>query len=157
MKKTIAFLTVFCLSAAARAEVVAVDGDSLLIDGRNIRLEGIDAPEYNQKCFDAQGRLYDCGRKSKETLSALVANGVDCVRRKIDRYKREVSICHAGELNVNREMVRRGQAVAYTRYLNDFAADEAEAKKAKRGIWSGRFMRPELFRVLEREQKREER
>ncbi|MBQ8661153.1 MAG: thermonuclease family protein [Alphaproteobacteria bacterium] len=157
MKKIMALLPALCWSMAVRAEVIAVDGDSLLIDGRDIRLEGIDAPEYNQKCFDAQNRLYDCGRKSKETLAALVKDGVECVRRKTDRYKREVSICHAGELNVNREMVRRGQAVAYTRYLKDFAADEAEAQKAKRGIWSGRFMRPELFRVLEREQKREER
>lgn len=157
MKKVVILLLICCWGAATQAKVKVLDGDSLLIDGRNIRLEGIDAPEYNQTCFNAQNKLYDCGQRAKATLAALVKNGVDCIKRKTDRYKREVSICYAGKTNVNREMVRRGRAVAYTRYYAGYAADEAEAKKAKRGLWSGRFMRPELFRVLEREKKREER
>ncbi len=146
-----------CASITVEAKVVVVDGDSLLIDGRDIRLEGIDAPEYNQKCYDAQNKLYDCGQKAKEMLQKLVAQGVVCKKRKTDRYKRDVSICYAGSIDVNKEMVHSGWAVAYTRYLRDYEKDELEAKNAKRGIWCGRFMRPELFRVLEREQKRESR
>ncbi len=145
---------VVCLPVAAfGAEVKVLDGDSLLVDGRNIRLEGIDAPEYNQTCFDEKDRAYACGKEAENALRALTAGGVDCIKRKIDRYKREVSICYAGGVNINREMVRRGQAVAYTRYLPDFAEDEVLAKKEKRGLWRGRFMRPELFRMLERENK----
>ena len=39
-------------SEAANAKVKVVDGDSFFLDGREIRLFGIDAPEYGQYCFD---------------------------------------------------------------------------------------------------------
>ena len=47
-------------------------------------------------------------------------------------------------------MVALGWAVAYKRYSTDYVTDEILAKKSKKGIWQGRFMRPELFRALER-------
>lgn len=134
---------------AARAEVTAVDGDSLLIDGRRVRLEGIDAPEYNQSCYDAEGRLYECGQKAKEALADMVKNGVDCRKQTTDIYGRDVSICYAGRVNVNQQLVRDGLAVAYTRYYAGFARDEQEARREKKGIWGGRFIRPDLYRALE--------
>lgn len=45
----------------AAAEVRAVDGDSLVAEGRRVRLLGIDAPEYAQTCGDARGCDYPAG------------------------------------------------------------------------------------------------
>ena len=39
-----------------------IDGDSLIIDNHEIRIKEIDAPEYFQKCFDANDQQYDCGK-----------------------------------------------------------------------------------------------
>ena len=37
------------------------DGDTLVINGLNIRLHGIDAPELRQTCQSASGASYTCG------------------------------------------------------------------------------------------------
>ena len=50
--------------------------------------------------------------------------------------------------NINKDMVLKGYAVAYDRYTKDYVSAQKDAKKHKRGIWSGRFMKPELYRRL---------
>jgi endonuclease YncB( thermonuclease family) len=45
------------------------------------------------------------------------------------------------------KMVKSGWAVSYDNYYNDA---EATAKESKSGIWQGKFMRPELYRALNR-------
>ncbi len=156
--KTI-FLTsaaVLLMSFAAQAEdkVKVIDGDSLEINGKNIRLIGIDAPEYLQPCYDTNNQKYQCGQKSLQYLQKLVDDAVKrgdkikCHKESVDRYKRDLSICYAGKLNLNKEMVRAGWATIYRHDM--FQAEEKEAKKTKRGIWQGRFMHPEIYRVLKR-------
>lgn len=45
-------------------------------------------------------------------------------------------------MNINKEMVRSGSAVAYRKYDESFVEDEKYAKKKKIGIWSGKFEEP---------------
>ena len=47
-------------------------------------------------------------------------------------------------------MVAAGHAVGYR--SNRYEAEENIAKAHKLGIWQGKFMRPELYRTLKREQ-----
>ncbi|WP_457585948.1 thermonuclease family protein [Ensifer canadensis] len=54
----------------------ASDGDSLRLDGRRIRLEGIDAPEIGQTC-NRDGAEWDCGADARQRLRAMVAGGHD--------------------------------------------------------------------------------
>jgi endonuclease YncB( thermonuclease family) len=120
-----------------------IDGDSLRLNGEELRLEGLDAPELRQSCSERSGRLVDCGRVARRALVALVERGiVTCSIGKIDRYGRGLARCRAGETDVNAEMVRQGQAVAYGGYR----AEEAEAKAAGRGLWALQFERPEAWR-----------
>lgn len=137
-------------SAPARANVRVIDGDSLMVDGVEVRLEGIDAPEYHQECYDKDEKPYPCGKKAYEFLLEIVGQDTTCEEIEKDRYHRSVAVCYSQGKNLNQEMIVNGWAVAYTSYTNAFAKEEKDAKSAKKGIWQGRFMRPELYRALMR-------
>jgi endonuclease YncB( thermonuclease family) len=131
--------------------VHVVDGDSLRMDDTDIRLYGIDAPEYRQSCRDKYNAEYACGKKSANALRELVqGKEVSCTSIETDRYGRAVSVCKFGEMEINREIVRLGWAVAYSRHSLSYVSAEAEAKRAKRGIWAGTFESPEAYRARQR-------
>jgi endonuclease YncB( thermonuclease family) len=128
--------------------VQVVDGDSLRRGDRDIRLHGIDAPEYRQTCLDKHGAEYPCGKQAANALRSLVREGVvSCTSIESDRYGRAVAVCKRGGLEINGEMVRLGWAVAYSRHGLSYMRLEAEARRAKRGIWAGRFEPPEDYRA----------
>ena len=70
-----------------------IDGDSLMIDGREIRLHGIDAPEWNQTCETSTGKLA-AGQEATSWLRSRIANNiVSCAASKKDRYGRLIATC----------------------------------------------------------------
>ncbi len=121
----------------------AIDGDSLRLNGEELRLEGLDAPEYRQSCTTKAGRPVDCGRSARRALADLLGRGlVTCEIGKIDRYGRGLAHCRVGEIDINAELVRQGQAVAYGGYRSE----EEQARAAGRGLWALDFERPETWR-----------
>ncbi len=146
------FVVLFALLVGANvvqsSNVQVIDGDSLIVDGVEIRLHGIDAPEYKQYCYRKNGKKYQCGAEAEKFLKKLLNGEVECAIKNKDRYKRSVAVCYAGQKDINRMMVRNGWAVAYTTYGDDYFEDEKKARSEKRGIWQGKFMRPEFFRRL---------
>lgn len=144
----------YAVGAVAAEDVHVVDGDSLEMRDVRIRLEGIDSPEYYQDCRYANKKKYACGLEAKEYLQSLVNRGkVTCVELDLDRYKRSLCTCYVtnkiGEkFNLNEEMVRAGWAVVYKNKYSDYSAAETEAKQEKRGMWQGKFMKPQLYRIL---------
>ncbi len=133
------------------ADIYVIDGDSIRIDDREIRLSGIDAPEYFQTCRDKNNRDYDCGQQAREFLASLVGPDLHCEKIVTDKYKREVSVCKSGGINLNEAMVRNGWAVAYQRYTHDYDTAQKEAKERRLGIWQGKFLKPEFYRILSHE------
>ncbi len=137
-----------------------IDGDSLQINSKKIRLEGIDAPEIKQQCkkpfLNIQiiigmefNKDYSCGIISKIKLSNKINNSkIKCISSSKDRYKRYLATCYKDKINLNKWMVRSGYAVAYKRYSKDYVRDEDYAKENKLGIWKGTFIRPEKWRKL---------
>ena len=100
-----------------------VDGDSI---AKNIRLYGIDAPEFDQKY----------GKSAKKFLNGLVKNKkVVCFKHSRDRYSRIVAECFADGENINAAMVKNGYAWAYRQYSDDFVELEKQARKDKLGLW----------------------
>ncbi len=76
--------------------VEVVDGDSLRLNGTEIRLHGIDAPEYTQQCDDANAQSYPCGKQARLALRELVrGREVHCTSVETDRYGRAISRCKA--------------------------------------------------------------
>lgn len=124
----------------ARARVV--DGDTLVLGGREVRLAGIDAPEYRQSC-DRAGIAWPCGAEAAAALRRLVGAGpVRCEGRRNDRYGRLLARCAAAE-DLGARLVREGLAIAY----GDYEAEEGLAKAARRGVWAGTFERPADWRA----------
>jgi micrococcal nuclease len=114
-----------------------VDGDTLdvqLSSGSiRVRLHAVDAPEKTQSH----------GKAATATLTSLVLNKhVQIEPFEQDRYERLVGIVYLGDLNVNAELVARGYAWAYRHYMRRADATlcklEADARSAKRGLWSAR-------------------
>ena len=126
-----------------------VDGDSLKFGSVAVRLHGIDAPESDQVC-SRNGQDWRCGFEATAALAALVENyWVDCSEIDKDRYGRIIAVCSIGGplgIELNREMVATGWAIAYRRYSTDYVTEEMEAQKSGRGIWSGSFVTPEQWR-----------
>ena len=78
--------------AVAATYIRVIDGDTLHVDGKKIRLTGIDAPELSQTCRDAQAREWPCGQAAKARLIELVSRGeVACSARGRDRYGRTLA------------------------------------------------------------------
>ena len=46
-----------------------IDGDTIEIHGKRIRLNGIDAPESGQRCQNARGTAWRCGQQAALALS----------------------------------------------------------------------------------------
>jgi endonuclease YncB( thermonuclease family) len=128
----------------------AKDGDSLTLNGTEVRLHGIDAPELAQTCNSNSGE-YPCGREARDALRTLLrGRTINCKSLETDRYGRAVSICRDGTLEINNEMVRQGWAIANFRHSTAYAKAQNEARAAKSGIWQGNFEMPENYRARHR-------
>ncbi len=129
-----------------------VDGDSLEIADRRVRLFGVDAPELDQSCLDRGGHEYPCGVHARAALRRLVGERpVTCLREGRDRFGRILARCRsaAGE-ELNTALVLAGWAVAYAGADgNAYRRIEREAQRSRVGLWIGSFTRPEQWRRSE--------
>ena len=116
-------------------EVVAIaDGDTITVltperVQMKVRLAEIDTPERSQPY----------GTRARQIVSELVFRKQVEVRvQDIDRYGRFVGRVYVDDLDVCAEMVRRGAAWVYDRYVEDLPLYDlqTEAREANRGIWS---------------------
>jgi endonuclease YncB( thermonuclease family) len=142
--------------APARAEILAgpangLDEDSIAIGGERVRLWGIDAPDLGQTCMRGN-KPWACGRDAARALERLVGGKtVRClviVRDKIRRLV--VGDCTLGGESLSRWMIVNGYAVMNTRQTDAYAKEEAEAREAKRGVWSSTFDPPWEWRARQR-------
>ncbi len=122
-------------------QVVSIgDGDTLRVrhSGKTttVRLGCVDAPESTQAPW---------GQQSANRLKQLLPAGQAVQMREIerDRYGRTVAELYLGNQSVNLTMVKEGQAVVYTQYLNgcsdtkdQYLAAETQAKGQKIGFWN---------------------
>jgi endonuclease YncB( thermonuclease family) len=131
-----------------------VDGDTVHlkenIQGTNkVRLLSIDTPETN-----FLGKSQEpWGTSAKNYLHELLPPGtrvtIETDVEKTDHYGRLLAHIYKGSLDVNKEMVRQGQAVTYFIWPNmlnfkNFQLAYLEAKQNGRGIWNPSNPLPEL-------------
>lgn len=151
--KTLTFLAILAVCSAwfaaqSSVELAGIpkilDGDSLRLNDTEIRLLGIDAPEYDQSCISSQAtETYPCGRRAADMLKKLVGGrSVVCDGWQTDKYDRLLAVCSVGGFEINNEMVRLGWAVSFGGY----EGPETIARKNKLGLWSGEFENPSTWR-----------
>jgi endonuclease YncB( thermonuclease family) len=115
-----------------------VDGDTIDVAGRRIRLEGIDAPETGQTCERRNREPWACGTDATGLLLQLVGRAeIACVVRGSDVYGRALATCYNNGRDINAEMVRQGLAWAFVKYSSTYVAEEAAARRSGLGIWQG--------------------
>jgi len=133
-------------------KVRVIDGDTIQIRGKRIRLHGIDAPERKQKCLDADGNSYPCGKQATLfLLNTIQSAAVSCTINDVDRYKRLIGVCRLGGKDINETLVESGWAIAFERYSKDYVSIEAKARSRKIGIWQGTFVPPWKWRKGQRQ------
>lgn len=126
------------------------DGDSFAIGARKLRLDGIDAPEYHQTCADAAVRAWDCGNASRASLEQLLREpGLTCTAGAIDKYGRSIATCSNARLaDIAAAQVHAGMAVSDEYFgIRSYGDEEDEAISARRGLWTGEFLRPDEWRA----------
>lgn len=152
MFRTIVALSALCVPAFASANIIegvaeVIDGDSLRVGGTEVRLFGIDAPEYGQSCF-SDGSPVACGIMAKEALEGLIGGAIlVCAAQETDAHGRTVARCSTSGVDVGDALVAAGWATAFRRYGDDYIRTETQARASRAGIWQWNFELPENFRA----------
>lgn len=126
-----------------------LDGDSIRVGKKEVRLFGVDAPEYKQKCLNAKNKEYACGLASRDFLLELAGGKfIECAFSEKDKYDRYLGKCYVDGVSINEELVRNGMAVVYNFTESDPKTDllEKQAKDKKIGVWQGSFQLPKDYR-----------
>jgi endonuclease YncB( thermonuclease family) len=98
-----------------------------------------------------------CGEDAKNKLAELVKNHkISCSVKGKDTYARLVSECYFEvsnkklnklyRVNINKEMVISGNAVAFLQFSDKYLDDENKARRENRGIWATTFDLPSVYR-----------
>ncbi len=126
------------------------DGDTVVVSpaqgGQFIkcRLYGIDAPEIQHE--HKPGQPY--GEESERDLKKLIlGRDVEVEIRDKDKYGREVCVIRKDGKDMNLEMIRRGAAWAYRKYLKapyeaEYIDAERVAKEKMLGFWKHGIPQP---------------
>lgn len=126
---------------------VILDGDTLQVSGRRVRLLGLDAPELNQPCTPFTGEVFNCGVKARyELITFIGQRPVICKGRHKDVYGRLLAFCEVVGHDLGRFLITRGWAVTYGDDAYRYADDERMAKAERVGIWGTFFDRPVAWR-----------
>lgn len=139
------------VAADFRGTIDVVDGDTLHVGEVTVRLHGIDAPEVDQSCDDADGQPWMCGAfvqsLVRETYQGQTAN---CEEVDRDRYGRSVAKCHVNGRDIGEDIVSSGWAAAYRRYSMDYDQAEKTAQGRGIGLWAGSMQSPAAYRADQR-------
>ena len=120
-----------------------VDGDTLAIGSTKVRLEGIDAPETDQICLNANGMHWACGIDARDELAAHIGGReINCTSSGTDVYHRTLAVCSLAGEDLNAWMVQEGWALAYVKYSSAYRQVEEDARVNQHGLWRGAFTAP---------------
>jgi len=145
------------LEGPLSARVLSVhNGDTITVQledrKEKVRLIGIDAPELDQDPWGIQAR---------DALRGLVDGKTVRLETDItlrDQYRRLLAYVYVGEMLVNLELVRQGQAVLYTlppnvAHIEEYRQAQQEAREAERGVWDREKpldVNPDCYRKLKK-------
>lgn len=122
------------------------DGDTITVGGESVRLASIDAPELDQAHGPSSRALL---------VAAVLGQSVTVTYAQKDRYDRLVGTVFKPDCSqVNLNLVLDGAAWYYEAYQCEidlrqrqaYAAAQAQARAARRGLWSADALAPWVHR-----------
>ena len=129
---------------ARPAQAVAIDGNTIKMDGATYRLWGIDAPELDQRCYPQGWRA---GIEAVRALAAMIERRpVTCEARFRDGYGRTVALCRAGGRDLGAAMVVSGMALAAAGN-GEYVEQEERARQARVGVHAHACLAPSEWRA----------
>lgn len=124
------------------SDVEVIDGDSIVIDNRQLDLLGIDAPELTQLCYSAAAP-WPCGEAASALLAQfLVGKQIHCREVIINAQGQLLGRCGRLGLDAGAELVTRGLAVLDPAYRGYYLRNFREARYNSAGMVGGRFVVP---------------
>lgn len=119
-------------SSTVMGTASVIDGDTIEIHGKRIRLSGFDTPERGAMC--GKVNVY---QKAALALSDFIGNRtVVCEIIGEDRYNRGIGRCQAGGDGLAEFMVANGWGRDWPKYSRGEYADEEQAARTSGvGIW----------------------
>jgi len=116
-----------------------VDGDTLVLAGGDrVRLIGVDTPETKHPSVPMQYFGKEASAFTRKWLQGRVVQ-LEYGPDPRDKYGRLLAYVWVDGVDFNREIIRRGYAVATTRFehsrQDDFLRAEREARSRRYGLW----------------------
>ena len=128
-------------------DIRIVDGETLALGDRVVRLSGMAAPMRGERCLRADGATFDCGGAAAAALTRLVSGrAIACKIVGRDGFGRGIGQCEANGTDLARSLVGDGFAVATGTTLR---TTELAAREAARGLWAHRPGAPQDWRGRE--------
>lgn len=119
---------------AEAGHVAVVGGDTLRLDGRIIRLAGVEAPNWGDVCRGGK----DCGGAATSALAGMVRDRrVECLLSGHDTMGRPYGACDANGTDLSRAIVASGWARAMPD-AQDLSNLELRARRQGAGLWAER-------------------
>ncbi len=127
-----------------------INGDTLEMRGRYIKIYGIDAPESNQTCSDSKGRSYRCGQEAARWLKSWISgHELECRVLKQDSKGNMIAVCSLGQYDIGAALVNAGWAVVDPQQNTIYVPYEQQARDNRRGLWQGQFYKPWDWRKIQ--------
>lgn len=157
MRFLISLVAMLVVTSLPASQVLAApatvrDGGTLQLGNITFRLDGIDAPAFDQLCIDEHADSWTCGIEARDQLAKLIGGRqVRCDDLGADPTfkKRRLGVCKVeGETtSLSQLLVRQGFALnVESSATGRFQTDEARAKEDRQGLWKGCFAAPQEFR-----------
>lgn len=125
----------------------AVDGDSMVVGPRRVRIFGIDAPEYRQTCRIGWSN-WSCGADAAAAMRSLVdGRQLQCTSVDRDVYGRTVATCRESGVDIAAAMLDKGLAIALDNAPDAYLARAGQSKAKRAGIWASEFETPATYRA----------
>src|SRR5437763_4397908 len=146
-------LSVFSTGQSRAADPAVKDGATLQLGNVTYRLDGIEAPAFDQLCIDDHADSWTCGIEARDQLTKLIGGRqVRCDDLGVDPTykKRHLGVCKVeGETTALAQLlVRQGLALnVESSATGRIKEDEARARDDKQGLWKGCFVAPHEFRL----------
>tara|TARA_B100001996_G_C18364042_1_gene478969 strand:- start:141 stop:641 length:501 start_codon:yes stop_codon:yes gene_type:complete len=130
-----------------KGKAKVVNSDYIKIDKQTIILFGVEAMERPQKCY-INGKEWPCWETGVRKLEEIVDLGETvCFVKGEAKMNRVFAICESQNIELNKELVRSGLALARIKQTDLYIEDEKYAKENNLGIWRGKFVEPWKWRM----------